>query len=124
MDVFTLIAERKIQEAIREGLLDDLKGQGKPLVFEDENWVQEDLRMAYRVLKNANFIPPEIELKKEILNLMDLIRTLDDDETRLRRLREMNYKIMKFNMLRNTPLDLEAFPEYENRIVAKLTREE
>jgi hypothetical protein len=101
-------------------LFENLKGRGKPLVFEDETWIPEDLRLAYRILKNANFIPPEIELKKEIQNLRDLISTLDDDKARLRKLREMNYKIMKFNMMRNAPLNLESFPEYENRVIDKL----
>ena len=53
MDIFAAISERRIQEAIREGLFDNLEGRGKPLVFEDETWIPEDLRMAYRVLKNA-----------------------------------------------------------------------
>ena len=119
MNIFTAIAERKIQEAIREGLFENLKGRGKPLVFEDETWIPEDLRMAYRILKNANCIPPEIELKKEIQNLRDLISSLDDDKARLRKLREMNYKIMTFNMMRNAPLNIEPFPEYENKIVGK-----
>ena len=123
MNIFTAISERKIQEAIREGLFENLKGRGKPLVFEDETWIPEDLRMAYRILKNANCIPPEIELKKEIQNLRDLISSLDDDKARLRKLHEMNYKIMKFNMMRNAPLNLEAFPEYENKIIGKLIRE-
>ena len=68
-------------------------------------------------------LPPEIELKKEIMNLRDLIGSLDDDEARVRKLREMNFKIMKFNMMRNTPLDLEAFPEYEDRVINRLLHE-
>ena len=39
--------------------------------------------IAYRVLKNANCIPPEMELKKEILSLRDLIMFLDDEKERL-----------------------------------------
>ena len=117
------MAERKIQEAIREGLFEDLKGRGKPLVFEDDSWIPEDLRMACRFLKNANCIPPEIELKKEILNLRDLITSLDDDKARLRKIREMNYKLMKFNMMRNTPLNLESFPDYENTVIDRLIHE-
>ena len=123
MDIFTVLAERKIQEAMREGLFDNLKGQGKPHVFEDETWVPEDLRMAYRVLKNSNCIPPEVELKKEILNLRDLIMSLDDEKERLRKLRELNYKVMKFDMMRKAPLNLESFPEYEDRIIERMIRE-
>lgn len=123
MDIFVTMAERKIQEAMREGLFDDLKGRGKPLVFEDDSWIPEDLRMVCRFLKNANCIPPEVELKKEILNLRDLITSLDDDKARLRKIREMNYKIMKFNIMRNTPFNVESFPDYENRVIDRLINE-
>jgi len=117
MDIFKRIAERKIQEAMEEGLFDDLPGKGKPLEFEEETWVPEDLRVAYRILKNAGYIPSELELRKEIMNLRSLIDTLDDKE-RLRKLRELNYKFIKFNMMKKRPLMLE---DYENRVIEKLT---
>ncbi len=101
-------------------MFDDLRGKGTPLVFEDETWVPEDLRVAYRVLKNSGYLPPELELRKEIVNLRSFIDTLDDDKERLKKLRELNYKIIKLNMTRKKPLNLEEFPEYENRIMEKI----
>jgi hypothetical protein len=117
MDIFKRIAERKIQEAMEEGLFDNLPGRGKPLEFEDETWIPEDLRIAYRLLKNAGYIPPELELRNEIMNLRSLIDTLDDDKERLKKLRELNYKFVKFNMMKKRPLMLE---DYENRVIEKL----
>ncbi len=119
MDIFRKIAERKIQEAMEEGMFDDLQGKGKPLVFEDETWIPEDLRVAYRVLKNSGHVPPELELRKEIVTLRNFIDTLDDDKERLKKLRELNFKIIKLNMIRKKPLNLEEFPQYENRIIEK-----
>ena len=116
MNIFTAISERKIQEAIREGLFENLKGRGKPLVFEDETWVPEDLRLAYRILKNHGFIPPELELRKEIITTKALMDTIDDDRERIKKLRELNFRIMKLNMLRKKPLQLEDFPEYEQKV--------
>ncbi|MDA8388107.1 MAG: DUF1992 domain-containing protein [Nitrospiraceae bacterium] len=113
LDIFEKIAERKIEEAMREGVFENLAGAGKPLLFEDESFVPEDLRLAYRVLKNAGFSPPEVQLKKEILSLRDLINSLDDDEKRLKRLRELNFKLAKLGILLNRPVYLE---EYEDRI--------
>ena len=121
MDIFEKIAERKIRDAMLEGAFDDLPGQGRPLVLDDETWVPEDLRMTYRVLKNAGCVPPEIEARKEIMNLRSLIDTIDDDKERLKKLRELNYKIMQFNISRKRPLCLEEFPEYENKIIVKVT---
>ena len=120
MDIFGKIAERKIREAMEGGMFKNLSGKGRPLVFEDETWIPDDLRVAYRFLKNSGYIPPELELKNEIINLKDLINTLDDNQERLRKMRELNYKIINFNMMRKRPLNLEAFPQYENRIFGKM----
>ena len=122
MDIFVKIAERRIKEAIEDGAFDNLKGAGTPLIFEDETWIPEDLRLAYRVLKNAGYTPPELELRKEIINLRELINTIDDDKERLTKIRELNYRFMKLDALRKKPLNLEAFPEYEGKIIEKWTR--
>ena len=120
MDIFRKIAERKICEAIEKGVFESLPGKGNPLDFEDETWIPEDLRVAYRVLKNAGYIPHELELRKEIINLKGLIDTIDDDKERLKKLRELNYKIMNLNMIRKRPLNLEGFPGYEDKIMEKM----
>ncbi len=104
-----------------EGEFDGLKGAGRPLNFEDDLWVPEDLRLTYRVLRNAGCIPPEMEKRKEILNLKEMMYTVDDDRERLRRLRELNFRIMEFNVMRKRPLSLEDFPEYEKRFFEKFT---
>ena len=122
MDAFRAIAEKKIFEAIERGEFDSLSGAGKPLRFEDETFMPEDLKMAYKVLKNAGFIPPELELRNEIIGMKDLINTLDDDKERLKKIRELNFMLMKLNMLRNKPLNLEDFPLYEEKIFMKLTK--
>ncbi len=120
MDIFGTIAERMILEAINRGEFDNLAGAGKPVKIEDEAFVPEDLRMAYKVLKNADFLPPELELKKEIVGMKDLINSLGDDKERLKKIRELNFKIMKLNMMRKKPLNFEDFPLYEEKIHIKL----
>ena len=108
-------------EAIQNGEFDNLEGMGKPFTFEDETFISDDLRMAYRILKNAGCVPPEIELRNEIINLSALINTLDDDKERLKKLRELNFKIMRFNIMRKRPINLEDFPQYEGKIIDKFT---
>jgi Domain of unknown function (DUF1992) len=63
------LAERVIQEAIARGELDDLPGAGRPLELDDDALVPEELRVAYRILKNAGFVPPEVEALNEIAAL-------------------------------------------------------
>lgn len=121
MDFFLKIAERRIMEAIENGEFDNLEGKGKPINFEDETWIPEDLRIAYRVLKNAGCIPPELEMRNEIVNMCTLMNTIDDDKERLKKIRELNFKLLKLNMTRKKPLNFEDFPEYEGKVIDKLT---
>jgi hypothetical protein len=121
MEFFYRIAERRIIEAIANGEFDNLEGKGKPIDFEDEIWIPEDLRMAYRILKNAGCIPPELEFRNEVVNMCSLMNTTDDDKERIKKLRELNFKLLKLNLTRKRPLDFEDFPEYEGKLVDKLT---
>ena len=120
MEILEKIAERKIREAMEQGAFDNLPGAGKPLREEDLAAVPEEYRMAYKVLKNAGCIPPELELRKEIMNLRNPLGTVEDDAERLKRLRELNFKLLKLNMTRKRPVDLEDFPEYRDKILEKL----
>lgn len=85
MDIFITIAEKMIFEAIERGEFDNLAIAGKPIKIDDETFIPEDLRMAYKVLNSYGFLPPELELKKEIVGMKDLINSLDDDKERLRK---------------------------------------
>jgi hypothetical protein len=120
MNIFLTIAERKIQEAIANGDFENLPGAGRPIDEDQDTWVPEDLRMAYRILKNAGCIPPELQLRKEIAAMKDPIRSLDDSPARTDKLRELNFRIMKLNMMRKRPLYLEELPEYEARFYEKV----
>lgn len=121
MYIFTRIAERRIIEAMENGEFDNLEGMGKPINFEDEIWIPENLRMAYRILKTAGCIPPELELRNEVINLSALIDTIDDDKERLKKIRELNFKILKLNIIRKRPFNLDDFPEYELKVADKFT---
>ncbi len=113
MDFLKRIAEERIREAMERGDFDNLSNKGKPLNLEDDSLIPEDLRMAYRILKNTGYLPPELELKKEIVSLKDLINTIDDDEKRLKKLRELNFKLMKLSLMLKRPVNLD---DYEERL--------
>jgi hypothetical protein len=63
------LVEQKIIEAVARGELDHLPGAGRPLDLDDDPLVPEELRVAYRILKNAGFVPPEVETLNEIAEL-------------------------------------------------------
>jgi hypothetical protein len=66
MLVLEWIAEQRITEAAERGEFDDLPGAGQPLDLDDDPLVPGELRLAYRILKNAGFVPPELEAQREI----------------------------------------------------------
>ncbi len=119
MDAFEKIAERKIQEAIRNGEFDNLLNRGKPINLDEDCLVPPEIRMAYRVLKNSGCIPPELEIRNEIISLRSMINSLDDDKERMKKIRELNFKLLKINEMRKKPLDIEDFPEYQDKIYRK-----
>lgn len=65
----TQLAEERIEEARDRGDLDNLPGSGRPLPMEDEPLVPEHQRMAYRILKNSGYLPPELEMHKEAVDI-------------------------------------------------------
>jgi hypothetical protein len=120
------IVEDRIKKAQRRGEFDDLPGAGKRLELTDDRHIPEDLRLAYKILKNADFLPPEIELKKEILRTEDLLTTMHDEAERYRTLKKLNFLIMKLNAARNSDARFDM-PQYymaaiSDRMIAKAAK--
>jgi Domain of unknown function (DUF1992) len=68
--MFDDLVERRIREAQQRGEFSGLPGEGKPLTLEDDRLVPEELRVAYRILKNAGFVPPEVDQLNSIQALI------------------------------------------------------
>ncbi len=115
------IVEQRIKEAMEKGEFDDLPGKGRPIPLEDDSHVPEDLRLAYKVLKNADCLPPELLEKKEILQMEDMLTMIPDAKERYKLIKKINFKIMKLNMMgKKSPL-LEEKQLYYKKLVDKLT---
>ncbi len=114
-DFFDRIVEERILKAQEEGKFDELPGCGRPLRFEDDSMVPEEVRLAYKILRNADFLPPELEIRKDILRIQDLIRGAVDDDERLRLIRDVNRRILELNIRRPIPLALETAHIYAER---------
>lgn len=79
-------AERHILEGQRNGDFVNLPGTGRPLILDDDSHVPEALRAGYRLLKNAGYLPPELLLRREAVELASLLQTVQQDDTRYRTL--------------------------------------
>jgi hypothetical protein len=120
-DIFQKIAEQKIREAQERGDFDDLPGKGKPLDLEDWERVPEELRLAYKVLKNAGFTPPELTIKKEIAQIEDLLATATDEQQKYLQIKKLNYLITKLSLMRPGLVRLDQDPTYVGKIVDRIT---
>jgi hypothetical protein len=89
MTAFDLLAERRIAEAIARGELDGLPGQGKPLDLGDDALVPQELRLAWRILKNAGLVPPEVETLREMADLERCVDALGEGGPRAAALRKL-----------------------------------
>lgn len=80
MGTIDRLAEERIQDAIEQGVFDDLPGLGRPLELEDLSRVPPELRASYLLLKSAGVLPEELQLRKELVNLDRLLASCRDGE--------------------------------------------
>ena len=111
------LAEQRILEAQRNGEFDDLPGKGKPLALEDLSAVPDDLRMAYHVLKNANVLPPEAELMKDIHILEDLLKHVEDEGERKALAKSIQWKVIRLDMLKRRSMTMNSVRDYSRKLI-------
>jgi hypothetical protein len=120
MDCFAKLAENRIQMAIEAGDFDDLMGKGQPLNLEEDGHIPVELRMAYKILKNADCLPPELELRKEVVQLQDLVAAMPDEAEKLKQMRRLNFLVMKLNMMRPVSPQLLEHDLYTPKVLERL----
>lgn len=107
MEFFDRIVEERIRAAQEEGAFDNLPGKGKPLSLEDDSAVPEDLRLAYKIMKNSHCLPIEMELRKEFFHLRQLLNAAIDETTRRELRRELNLIALHLNVRTRRPASLD-----------------
>lgn len=96
---FQRIAENKIQEAMEQGLFDNIKGKGRPIDLDEYFATPPEFRLAHSVLKNAKVVPAELELIGEIEALKKELEECADEaaQAQLKKLRDE--KTLRLNLL-------------------------
>ena len=117
---FTKIVEERIRKAQKKGEFENLEGSGEPLDLLNDQTVAEELRLAYKILKNADCIPPELELKKESRQTEELLGAMTDTTEKYRAIKKLNFLIMKLNTLRGTSIEFEEPQKYSEKLIDKL----
>lgn len=93
MDAISIIAEQRIREACERGAFDSLPGAGKPLELEDDSHIPEDLRMAYKLLKNAGYVPEEVLDRKEAQSIVDALEKCGDEQEKVRQMKKSKWSL-------------------------------
>ena len=117
---FDRIVEERIRSAQLRGDFEKLPGSGKPLDLSDDAHIPEDLRLAYKILKNADMIPPEIELKKEIRRTEDLLQGMVDEAEKYQTIKKLNFLIMKLNNMRTGSIEFDVPQHYADKLIDRL----
>lgn len=121
MNILQVIAERKISEAIREGKLKTDGWQGRPLPDDSDPFMPEDLKMAYKILKNAGFVPPEVEARREIERLEEMIAGSTDEQTRLKQMKKLDVLLRKVALMRPEVGNIALQEDYYRKVVERLS---
>jgi hypothetical protein len=92
-------SEALIQEAISRGEFDHLPGAGKPLDLSAYFDTPEEVRLAYSILKNADVLPREVELLREIALLKEELQQSSDENVRRELSRAMEERLLKYRLM-------------------------
>jgi hypothetical protein len=112
MDIWRLIADRKIEEAVAEGRFDHLRGQGKPLDLSDKPFEDPTMRMAHELLRNNGISLPWIEERRALEVSIAAVRQQLDREKEKNgtigkrlsmRVGELNRQIAAYNLKAPSP---------------------
>ena len=117
---FEKIVEDRIRKAQREGVFEDLDGSGRPLELDDDSHIAPDLRLAHKILKNADCLPPEIEIKREIQQTETLLTGMADTAEKHRILKRLNFLILKLNTHRQGDISRELPQRYLGDVVERM----
>ncbi|MDZ7737292.1 MAG: DnaJ family domain-containing protein [Gammaproteobacteria bacterium] len=114
------LAEQHIEQAVRNGELDDLPGAGRRLVFEDDSLVPEHLRMAHKILRNAGFAPPAVIDRKSINALEAELQRTEDEIERRRIVGKMNCLQARLDTRSGERASMLLRSDYYDRVLERL----
>ena len=109
---FRRLAERRIEDAMREGKFSNLQGQGKPLDLEPMP-ADENARMTWwclRILRNNDYTPDEVRLRKSIEYLTWTLAAATDEHNVARLADQVNELVRKLNTLGTNAINLAIAP--------------
>ncbi len=96
---FDKLVEQKIREAMAAGEFDRLEGEGRPVDLDAYFTAPEELRAGYAVLKNANVVREEMQLRGDINQLKQELEACTDDARREALRKSLAELTLKYDLL-------------------------
>ncbi len=121
MSLLDALAEQQIRDAQIRGEFENLPGSGEPLTLEDDALIPEELRAAYRLLKNAGYLPPELEYCRELRDIETLLLQAQTEEMRSSLLVRLNWLLSRSSAGRQ-PRSLYIENDYFLKVADRLSR--
>ena len=106
------MAERRIEEAMREGKFDNLAGAGQPLELEPMP-AEENARLTWsclRILRNNHYTPDEVRYRKAIDHLKAELAGCGDELRSRGLVARINDIVRRLNTLGTNAIDLPIAP--------------
>ena len=120
MTLLDKLAEERIAAAMQRGDFLNLPGAGLPIPQEDFSFIPEEKRMAYKILKNSGYVPPELELHSEIYRLESIIRQNCEEVERRKYLKKLHYLFTQLDERGEREVNLVLQNEYYEKILSRL----
>lgn len=121
MGLLDQLVEDRIRAAVARGDLSGLPGEGRPLCFDEDGLVPPELRMAYRVLRNAGGVPPEILPLREATGLAESVASERDAGRRAVGLRRLEALLQSLEAAGLGRTSARILAQYQEQLLARLT---
>jgi hypothetical protein len=117
------IAEQKIEQYLKEGRGHDLSHwKNKPLPLKDDMAnVPAHLRMAYRILRNAGYVPEEVALQKEIVRIEDMLAKCSDEQVKIKQMNKLEFLRVKLDSKMGKKLQVDVDSPYYTKLVENVS---
>ncbi len=110
------LVEQRILDGMERGMFDNLRGAGQPLNLDEDRFVPDEYKLAFRLLRSTGLAPLWVDLNKEIredisrmhrfrehihaqwdhISPIELAHRRDEYE---KRVKEINSKILSYNII-------------------------
>jgi hypothetical protein len=85
---------------MERGEFDNLAGRGEPVDLTDYFSTPEDVRLGYKLMKDAKIVPEELQLLQEAQTLKEELANCSTEDERRRIRKAIDEKLLKYNLLK------------------------